>query len=109
MSIGEKIAAARKARGWSQEELGFKTDVSTQAVSKWENDLSVPDRKHLVRLADLLELSLDELLGDVPTPGWMLGSPYFNPEHTGIRRTRRSLLNTRKPSNCWGIWIPSST
>ena len=43
MSIGEKIAAARKAKGWSQEALGEEIGVSVQAVSKWENNLSRPD------------------------------------------------------------------
>jgi len=81
MSTGEKIAAARKARGWSQEQLGEKAGVSTQAVSKWENSLSEPDRDHLVKLTGLLGLSLEELMTDRPSNGFSLGSPYFNPEH----------------------------
>jgi len=80
MSIGEKIAAARKAKGWSQEELGCRTNVSTQAVSKWESGKSEPDKEHLVALSGLLGLPLAELLSDSPAPGWKLGSPYFNPE-----------------------------
>ena len=51
MSTGEKIAAARKAKGWSQEDLGWKVGVSTQAVSKWENNLSEPDKDDLLRLS----------------------------------------------------------
>ena len=81
MNIGEKIAAARKAKGWSQEDLGWKVGVSTQAVSKWENNQSEPDKDHLVMLSDLLGLSLEELMTDIPSPGWTLGSPYFDPEH----------------------------
>ena len=54
MSIGEKIAAARKAKGWSQEDLGWKINVSTQAVSKWESGKSEPDKDHLVMLSGLL-------------------------------------------------------
>lgn len=80
MSIGEKIAAARKAKGWSQEELGWKAGVSTQAVSKWENDLSGPDKERLVTLSELLGLSVSELITDTPSPEWTLGSPYFDPE-----------------------------
>ena len=80
MNIGEKIAAARKAKGWSQEDLGWKVGVSTQAVSKWENNQSEPDKDHLVMLSNLLGLSLEELMADIPSPGWKLGSPYFNPE-----------------------------
>ncbi len=80
MNIGEKIAAARKAKGWSQEELGGKVGVSTQAVSKWENNLSEPDKDHLVELSNLLGLSLEDLMADIPSPDWKLGSPYFDPE-----------------------------
>ena len=81
MSIGEKIAAARKAKGWSQEDLGWRIEGSTQAVSKWESGKSEPDKDHLVRLSDLLGLSLGELLADRPDPGFKIGSPYFNPDH----------------------------
>ena len=66
MNIGEKIAAARKAKGWSQEDLGWKVGVSTQAVSKWENNQSEPDKDHLVMLSNLLGLSLEELMADIP-------------------------------------------
>ncbi len=46
MRNGEKIAAARKARGWSQEDLGWKIHVSTQAVSKGRMADAVPDDCH---------------------------------------------------------------
>ena len=80
MSIGEKILTARKAKGWSQEELGWKTGVSVQAVSKWETDKSEPDKEHLRMLSSLLGLSLEELITDSPAPGFVPGSPYFSPE-----------------------------
>ena len=80
MSVGEKIAAARKARGWSQEDLGWKMNVSAQAVSKWESGKSEPDKEHLVVLSGLLEMSLEELMSDSPSPEFDLGSPYFSPE-----------------------------
>lgn len=81
MSVGEKIAAARKAKGWSQEELGWKVGVSIQAVSKWEKDKSEPDKEHLVMLCDLLGLSLEEMISGSAAPGWALGSLYFKPEN----------------------------
>ena len=81
MSIGEKIAAARKAKEWTQENLAEKVNVSTQAVSKWESGKSAPDKDHLIRLAFLLELSLEEMLLPYSTdPEWTLGSPYFDPD-----------------------------
>ena len=43
MSIGERITELRKAASLSQGQLAERMDVSRQAVSKWENDLSTPD------------------------------------------------------------------
>ena len=42
-TLGKKINEYRKLAGYTQEELAEKVNVSSQAVSKWENDLSVPD------------------------------------------------------------------
>ena len=42
-ALGTKISELRKARGMTQDELADKMGVSPQAVSKWENDLSMPD------------------------------------------------------------------
>ncbi|WP_273399142.1 helix-turn-helix domain-containing protein, partial [Traorella massiliensis] len=42
-TLGTKIAEYRKLKKMTQEELASKLNVSSQAVSKWENDLSIPD------------------------------------------------------------------
>lgn len=54
MSIGERIAQLRKEQNISQVQLAKTLEVSRQAVSKWENDQSVPDIVKLIQLADLL-------------------------------------------------------
>lgn len=64
-TIGEKIAAKRKALGLTQEQLGEKMNVSGQAVSKWECSESLPDITLLPALCGLLGISADELL-DIP-------------------------------------------
>lgn len=61
-TLGMKISDYRKARGMTQEELAEKMNVSSQAVSKWENDLSIPDLPTLIALADLFQITLDELV-----------------------------------------------
>lgn len=61
--IGENIKYYRKAKRISQEELAVKLNVVRQTVSKWENGLSVPDADVLVRMADLLGVSVSQLLG----------------------------------------------
>ena len=61
-TIGSRIAGARKAKDMTQEELANILGVSSQAVSKWENDASCPDISLLPRLAKELGLTTDELL-----------------------------------------------
>lgn len=61
-TIGGRISALRKRDGLTQEELAAQMGVSPQAVSKWENDLSIPDLSALTALADYFHLSLDELV-----------------------------------------------
>ena len=62
-TIGEKIAELRRKNGMTQEELASLLGISAQSVSKWEKDINAPDITLLVELADLLETSVDYLLG----------------------------------------------
>lgn len=61
MSIGERISELRSQCGMSQYELAKTMEVSRQAVSKWENDLSSPDAMNLIRLADILDTDIEYL------------------------------------------------
>ena len=63
MSIGKNIAKYRKAKGFTQEELGAKLGVSNQAVSKWESEVSMPDVMLLPEIANALNITLDDLYG----------------------------------------------
>lgn len=60
--ISEKIKHFRKAKGLSQEEMAVKLNVVRQTVSKWENGLSVPDADILIQIAELLGVSVSQLL-----------------------------------------------
>ena len=69
MTIGKRIAALRKEKGLTQEELAQHMGVSGQAVSKWENDQTCPDISALPKLARLLGVTVHELLeGKEETP-----------------------------------------
>ena len=61
-SIGETIASLRKEKGMTQSELADKMNVTDKAVSKWERDLSCPDINTISKLADVLDVSVEELL-----------------------------------------------
>lgn len=62
MEIGQKLKEKRTARGLSQEALAEKIGVSRQTISSWENDRSYPDIGSILKLSDLYDVSLDELL-----------------------------------------------
>lgn len=61
-TIGNRITKYRKGKGMTQEELAGRLGVSSQAVSKWENDASCPDIGLLPQLCKELGISADELL-----------------------------------------------
>ena len=60
--LDEKLAGYRKAKGMSQEKVAEYMGVSRQAVTKWEGNVSKPSSDHLIRLAELFEVSVDVLL-----------------------------------------------
>lgn len=62
MTLGQRIYNLRTERNLSQTDLAERLDVSRQSVSKWETDASVPDLDKLVKLCDLFEVSMDELV-----------------------------------------------
>ena len=61
-SVGQVIATLRKEKGWTQVELAEKLGVTDKAVSKWERDLSCPDINSLPTLAEILGVSVEELM-----------------------------------------------
>lgn len=65
-TLGKKIAAMRKEKEWTQDELAEKLGVSPQAVSKWENGISCPDIMLLPVIARLFDTTADELLSNAP-------------------------------------------
>jgi putative transcriptional regulator len=61
--FSENLKTLRKQKGFSQAELAARLNVVRQTISKWEKNLSVPDADTLIRLAEILEVSVSELLG----------------------------------------------
>lgn len=61
-TLGTMIAALRKEKGMTQLELAQQLGVTDKAVSKWERDLSCPDVNSLPKLAEVLGVTVDELM-----------------------------------------------
>ena len=64
-TLGAKIAALRKIRNMTQEQLAAQLGISAPAVSKWETGTSDPNTSNLIALAKLYGISAEELLKNV--------------------------------------------
>ena len=62
MTLGKRIQYYRKRKQLTQEELAEKLMVSRQAISRWESDNNEPDVKTLLILANIFEITVDELV-----------------------------------------------
>ena len=67
--FGQFVAARRKSMRLTQEELAGKIGVSKSAIAKWETDGGLPDRDNLKKLAEAINLSVDELHKVIGHPG----------------------------------------
>ena len=63
MTMGEIILNKRKELGMTQSELASKLNVTDKAVSKWERNASCPDIGTIPKLAEILGLDVNELMG----------------------------------------------
>lgn len=88
MTLGEHIVQLRKKQGLSQEDLAAALAVSRQSVSKWETDASVPELEKLLKLSELFDITLDELVWGE--------SPASQPEPTPPPSVTQSAFPPRK-------------
>lgn len=86
MSLGERIKALRRRAGLSQEQVAEQVGVSRQAVAKWEAGHSAPSTENLRKLAQVLQVGLEELAGE---PAAACG-----PDQTGLGRSIRTCLQS---------------
>ncbi len=66
MKLGEMIYQQRTKKNKCQSDVADLLEVSRQSVSKWENDSAVPELEKLRKMAELFDISLDELAGGQP-------------------------------------------
>ena len=67
MKFNEKLIKLRRQSGLSQEELGYKLNVTRQTVSKWELGQTTPEMDKLVSLSKVYGITLDELTSEEET------------------------------------------
>lgn len=63
MKFGEKLLSLRKEKGYSQEILADKLNVSRQTISKWESGITTPELEKIILLSEIFNISIDELVG----------------------------------------------
>jgi len=80
-TLGQRIQSCRKNAGLSQEALGEQLQVSRQAVSKWESDITVPELESLISMSRIFGISIGTLLG-VEEPVPQAQEAAFSPELT---------------------------
>lgn len=68
MQFSQKLLELRKKRGFSQEDLAEKLNVSRQAISRWEMGSAMPDSHNLLKISDLFGVSIDSLLREEDQP-----------------------------------------
>lgn len=68
MQFGERLAYIRKKNGYTQQQLAEKLNVSQQVVSNIERNASAPDIDFIRGVADLYNVSIDELIGRTVNP-----------------------------------------
>lgn len=95
MTLGKRISALRRDKKLSQEYVAETLNVSRQAVSKWENDLSSPDTENLIALAQLLEtdvefLATGEIMEDMDSDP--IPEPAIPPKKEKPKKDRKRLL-----------------
>ena len=101
-SIGKKIRAARENRGWRQEEFAEKIGLSVTYTGMIERGEKVPKLETFIRIANVLEVSADQLLADVLKVGYNIKSSILSEkieklsqqEREQIYRVLDAMLNT---------------
>lgn len=95
MNLGERICRLRNERNMSQGDLADALEVSRQSISKWETNGSVPDLDKLVKLSELFDISLDELIAGKEKAGQPAATPEI--EQPTIQQPEPQVIYIEKP------------
>ena len=103
MNLGENIYRLRTSRKLSQDALAEALEVSRQSVSKWENNMAVPDLDKLIKMRDLFGITLDELVAEEPPESGEepASEPAAVTSPSLFHRHRRFLI-------VWGVYLAAA-
>ena len=93
-TIGQFIAALRKANGLTQQDVADRLNVSNKAVSRWERDECAPDLSVIPALAEMFGVTCDELL-----KGKRITEP-TSPERKELKVDKQVIDPCRRSSAC---------
>jgi len=62
MGFGSKLKKLREERGMSRDDLAKALNVSSQAVYKWETDKGYPDISNMIKISDMFQVTIDDLI-----------------------------------------------
>ncbi|WP_308201701.1 helix-turn-helix domain-containing protein [Priestia aryabhattai] len=65
--MGDRLHRLREEKNMSREELAQQMNVSRQAIYKWENNKGYPDIQNLLKLSEIYETTIDDLIKSDPT------------------------------------------
>lgn len=96
---GKFIAQLRKEKGMTQKELGAVLNITDKAISKWERGYNLPDSDVMVRLCNVLGISINELIS-----GERISSENYN---TKAEENIMNLVNENewKRTRGWGVYL----
>ncbi|MGN1342397.1 MAG: helix-turn-helix domain-containing protein [Bacilli bacterium] len=105
MTLGEKLKEIRKKFGLSQEQLADIINVSRQAITKWENNLGLPDVSNLQELSKVFGLTVDYLLNsDNDLPPLVMRKELDKDKYNSKISSYNNILKTFYPEP-WEIFI----
>ncbi|MBP1554341.1 MAG: helix-turn-helix domain-containing protein [Oscillospiraceae bacterium] len=97
MKLGEKIYNLRTAKNLSQGDLAEMLGVSRQSISKWENNSAMPDLEKIIKLSDIFEVSIDEMVkGDATFSEKQANTAGTAPKVEYVQVVQKQTLEGRK-------------
>lgn len=108
MTLGEKIKAARKAKGWFQHDLAKKVGVEPPTVSRWEKDHIQPDAQNMKAIAEALDKPAEWFYGELALApdilrAWEMRLRYLE-EKSGTKSDPSSFNISIHDQKFWVAW-----